>query len=159
MSVPSPGTKHSGSRVSSALAWCCGQLGKLLPLKRERLQAGKISRAEGNCRPSAADIIDMPRYCYDASLLFRRMTLLQIDRDELARDEPLLLRELQGLCTLCGSKADCVRDLDRECKTGEPQDWREYCPNAATLNALGALQNCPRARQYLKAPHASKLIT
>jgi hypothetical protein len=151
MSVPSPpGARHGGSRVASALAWCCSQLGKLLPPKREPLQAGKISRAEGNCRPSAADILDMPRYCYDASLMFRRMTLLQIDRDELARDEPLLLRELQGLCTLCSSKADCVRDLDRECKTGEPQDWREYCSNAATLNALGALQNCPRARQYLK---------
>jgi hypothetical protein len=86
--------------VASALSWCCGQLGKLLPLKRERLQAGKIRRAEGSSRPSAADILDVPRYCYDASLLFRRMTLLQIDRDELARDEPLLLRPYLGrTCT------------------------------------------------------------
>jgi hypothetical protein len=159
MSVPSPGTKHSRSSVMGALAWCCGQLGKLLPLKRERLRESKISRTQGNCGPSDADILDMPRYCYDASLLFRRMTLLQIDRDELARDEPLLLRELQGLCTLCGSKGECVRDLARECKTGEPQDWQEYCPNAATLNAFAALQNCPRAAQYLKAPPASKLVT
>jgi hypothetical protein len=99
----------------------------------------------------------VPRYSYDASLLFRRMALVQIDRDELARDEPLLLRELQGFCTLCGSKRQCVRDMQRESETGEPRDWREYCPNAATLNALGALQNCPRAAQYLKTPHASRL--
>jgi len=98
---------------------------------------------------------DVPRYCYDASLLFRRMGFLQIDADELARDEPLLLRELQGLCTLCGSKEGCVRDLERESTTGERQDWREYCLNAATLNALGALHNCPRAAQYIKRPHAS----
>ena len=54
--------------------------------------------------PFEAEVLAMPRYHYDASLLFRRMILLQIDRRELARDEPLLLRELQGLCTLCGSK-------------------------------------------------------
>ena len=98
---------------------------------------------QNNLRRSDTEILSIPRYCYDASLLFRRMTLLQIDRDELARDEPLLLRELQGLCTLCGSKADCVRDLDRECKTGEPQDWREYCPNAATLNVAGRVAKLP----------------
>ena len=87
----------------------------------------------------------MPHYHYDASLLFRRMILLQIDRRELARDESLLLRELQGLCTLCGSKPECVRDLSEEYLSGDPQAWHEYCPNAATLNAIGALQHCPRA--------------
>jgi hypothetical protein len=95
---------------------------------------------------SDAEVMAIPRYHYDASLLFRRMILLQIDRRELARDEPLLLRELQGLCTLCGSKPECLRGLQREYETGEPQDWHEYCPNTATLHALGALQNCPRSR-------------
>ena len=140
-------------------SWVARVLARYHEFKRLIRAASETRDGQNNFRPSDAEILSIPRYCYDASLLFRRMTLLQIDRDELARDEPLLLRELQGLCTLCGSKADCVRDLDRECKTGEPQDWREYCPNAATLNALGALQNCPRARQYLKAPHASRLIT
>ena len=84
-------------------------------------------------------------------LLFRRMIVLQIDRRELAREEPLLLRELQGLCTLCGSKPECVQDLRREYETGEPQTWEEYCPNAATLNAIGTLQNCPRVAQCLNS--------
>ena len=104
-----------------------------------------------------AKLLSTPRYCYDASLLFRRMALLQIDHDELARDEPLLLRELQGFCTLCGSKAECVRDFDHEAETGEPQDWGDYCPNVAIFNALGALQNCPRAALYLKTPRALNL--
>ena len=30
------------------------------------------------------------------------------------------------------------------------RDWREYCLNATTLDALGAVQNCARARQYLR---------
>jgi hypothetical protein len=152
MPIPSAQEEYRSSWAARVLLrW--RHLGKLL------MRPSKIGDAEKNFGEIDPENLTMPRYCYDASLLFRRMTLLQIDRDELARDEPLLLRELQGLCTLCGSKAECVQDLDRECKTGEPHAWREYCPNAATLNALGALQNCPRARQYLKAPHASKLIT
>ena len=46
--------------------------------------------------PSDAELLDVPRYWYDASLSFRRMTLLRIDREELKREESLLLGELQG---------------------------------------------------------------
>ena len=117
-----------------------------------------MCRPMGRDHPPSVDALaDVPRHSYDASLLFQRMTLLQIDRDALARDEPLLLRELQGFCTLCASKTDCLRDLERESTTGEPQEWREYCPNFATLNALGALQNCPRAAQHLKTPRPLNL--
>jgi voltage-gated potassium channel len=115
----------------------------------------KVREARGapdNFSPTDTKTLSIPRYCYDASLLFHRITLLQIDRDELSREKPLLLRELQGLCTLCGSKLECLRDLERERETGEPQNWHEYCPNAATLHALGALQNCPLAAQTLNAP-------
>ncbi len=45
-----------------------------------------------------------PRYFFDASLLFRCMDLLEVDRSDLERDDPLLFRELQGVCTLCRSK-------------------------------------------------------
>jgi hypothetical protein len=123
-------------------------------LEVARLGAGKLEYLTRDVGPPAVEIPDVPRYSYDASLLFRRMTLLQIDRDELAREDPLLLRELQGICTLCGSKEECVQDLTREIETGEPQDWQDYCPNAATLNALGAVQNCPRAAQYLRTSHS-----
>jgi len=91
----------------------------------------------------------VPRYCYDASLLVRRMTLLRIDREELNREEPLLLRELQGICALSGSKGECVRDLARECESVEPQNWQDYCPNVATLKVFSTLQNLPRERAIL----------
>ena len=119
---------------------------------REYIRRRRTRGGGNELRSSHAEIMAMPRYHYDASLLFRRMFLLQIDCRELAREEPLLLRELQGLCTLCGSKPECVRDLQRETETGEPQSWHEYCPNAPTLNALGALQNCPQAALYSKNP-------
>jgi len=86
---------------------------------------------------------------FDASLLFRRMAALQIDRDELASNDPLLFRELQGLCTLCRSKERCVFDLAQESDEPGKQAWRE------TLDAIGALQNCPRAAQYLRRPRST----
>ena len=151
MSVLSNQGNNSAHIVTRTLTWGCEQVTKLF------VPRSKISRSGNIPRPCDREILDVPRYCYDASLLVGRMALLRIDRDELARDDPLLLRELQGICTLCGSKGECLRDLARERETGEPQDWQDYCPNVATLNALGALQNCPRAAQYLKRPHVSHL--
>lgn len=82
----------------------------------------------------------------DVSLLFRRMAALRIDRDELAGDEPLLFRELQGFCSLCRSKGQCVRGLIGGLDDDPGwQDWRDYCPNAATLSVLATLRDCVRA--------------
>ena len=149
MPVLSDQVTNSAHIVTRTLAWCCALITKLF------VPQNKVSRSGNIPRPCDREILDVPRYCYDASLLFGRMALLRIDRDELARDDPLLLRELQGICTLCGSKGECLRDLARERETGEPQDWQDYCPNVATIKVLGALQNCPRAAQYLKTPHSS----
>ena len=98
---------------------------------------------------------DLARHSYDAGLLFRRMAALQIDRDELASDDSLLFRELQGLCTLCRSKERCVLDLAQARDQPGNPGWREYCPNAATLNVLGAVQNCSRAARHLKTPYST----
>jgi len=75
---------------------------------------------------------------YDASLLFWRMATLNIDREGLASEDPLLFRELQGLCTLCPSKQQCIRDLASDLRAAR----MEYCPNAGSLNLLEALACC-----------------
>ena len=51
---------------------------------------------------------------FDAGLLLRCMGRLQIDRGEVANEDPLLLRDLQGVCAWCRSRAECVEDLARE---------------------------------------------
>jgi hypothetical protein len=68
-----------------------------------------------------------PRHFYDASLMFRRMALNQIDQAELMEKDPLLFCELQGICTLCRSKEQCVVDLANE--TGdEPGGLAQLLP-------------------------------
>ena len=89
---------------------------------------------------------------YDASLLQRRMDELRIDRDQLASDDPLLFRELQGRCALCRSKQRCIQELAVDQNKIGREDWEKYCPNARTLNIIGALQNCGRAAQHLSWP-------
>jgi len=110
---------------------------------------GRLSSAEASDvvadDGSSGEAPDLPRHSYDASLLFRRMAALQIDRDELASNDPLLFRELQGLCTLCRSKERCVLDLAQEGDEPGNQGWRPQCHDAersrrrAKLRACGAI--------------------
>jgi hypothetical protein len=89
-----------------------------------------------------------PRHFYDASLMFRRMALNQIDQAELMEKDPLLFCELQGICTLCRSKERCVVDLANETGDDSPEGWRNYCPNATAFAALGMQQHCGLAGQH-----------
>jgi hypothetical protein len=147
-----PRQKRRPSLFAPILAWWTDRVRAIAPFAGERLTAAQASNVVEDAGPSG-EAPDLPHYSYDASLLFRRMALLQVDRDELASDDPLLFRELQALCTLCRSKERCVLDLAQD----EPgnREWREYCLNATTLNALGAVQNCARAAQYLRTPRST----
>ncbi len=69
-------------------------------------------------------------------LLSRRMLALQLDKGETVRIEPGIVRELQGLCALCESREQCELGLADDFADVA---WHAYCPNAATLDALGEL--------------------
>ena len=102
------------SVLASIVAWCDDRFRAILgPLVRAGRGGSQTGDLVGNAA-SSGEASDPPRYSYDASLLFRRMDALHIDRDELASDDPLLFGELQALCTLCRSKERCVLDLARE---------------------------------------------
>ncbi len=82
-----------------------------------------------------------------ASLLYRRLADLGLDRDALARAEPRALRDMQKDCSLCGSKGRCRHDLARG---ADPSVWRDYCPNDYALRALAA-SGAHRARAAANA--------
>jgi hypothetical protein len=97
----------------------------------------------------------LPRCFFDASLLFRFMDMLQIDRRQLAKDEPLLFRELQGVCALCRSKEECVQDLADQFADMHRDKWRVYCPNSAMLTAIGAMRHGCGAAPRVDVPDIS----
>jgi hypothetical protein len=71
-----------------------------------------------------------------ADLLLRRMAVLDLDPKEVRAAEPATFRDLQRVCSMCESKRRCARDMARDCTLAA---WRDYCPNAATLQALNAV--------------------
>jgi hypothetical protein len=89
------------------------------------------------------------------SLLRRRMEALDLDFDEVGRDQAHVLWDLQQLCTLCDSKKRCARDLAAD---ADSPAWRGYCPNEDTFTALKAqLTRLPAASAPALAPAAPRL--
>ncbi len=86
------------------------------------------------------------------------MDVLQVDRHDLAAGDPLLFRELQGRCSLCRHKRECVQDLAHPFDHDRSERWQGYCPNSATLTVIGAIQNCGYAAQHLKMPESSSEV-
>jgi hypothetical protein len=70
-----------------------------------------------------------------ADLLYRRMHEIKLDRVEITQADPQVMRDLQRVCTVCGSKRRCEHAL---AKNPSDPDWQKYCPNATTLLALAA---------------------
>jgi hypothetical protein len=70
-----------------------------------------------------------------ADLLYWRMNEIKLDRKEITQADPQVMRDLQRVCTVCGSKRRCKHELAKN-----PSDpaWQKYCPNATTLSALAA---------------------
>jgi len=58
---------------------------------------------------------------------------LAIDEKALWRTQPLLLRDMARVCTLCQNKPQCDRDLD---DGTSPEHYEQYCLNASTIQVL-----------------------
>jgi hypothetical protein len=71
----------------------------------------------------------------DAVLLFRRMEILGLDSEEVARCEPLKFRQMLSRCDDCEHKRRCVQDI---ASRAELSAWHFYCPNYDALHALRA---------------------
>ncbi len=96
-------------------------------------EAERIARDVGVSR---ADLSILAGKWPDAAdLLYWRMNEIKLDRMEVTQADPQVMRDLQRVCTVCGSKRRCEHEL-----TKNPSDpaWEKYCPNATTLSALAA---------------------
>jgi hypothetical protein len=101
----------------------------------ERLRGGNgIEEVARDVGLSVSELCDVARKGRGASdLLRRRLSALGINPKRLTRAQPAVIRDLEKVCSLCGSKHRCAHDL-----ANEPADprWRKYCPNAQTIDAL-----------------------
>lgn len=145
-----PSSQQHPSIFASVLAWCRNRVAASAggPDAPRTLERAATAPAPGETPASGYNI-------FNGGLLFRCMDMLAIDRGELAQDDPLLFRELQGRCAACHSRATCAREQAQELDDAGWDAWRAYCPNSPTLLAVGAVQNCARAAQQIRKPRAS----
>src|SRR5436190_2983077 len=68
-----------------------------------------------------------------ADELPRLLRALGVNPDKLASQDPGMMRDLQRICVTCGHKGQCQHDL---AKGTAASHYRDYCPNAISLNAL-----------------------
>jgi hypothetical protein len=96
----------------------------------------EVERIARDVGVSGADLSILAGKWPDAAdLLYWRMNEIKLDRKEVTQAEPQVMRDLQPVCTVCGSKRRCEHQL-----ANNPSDpaWQKYCPNATTLWALAA---------------------
>jgi len=124
-----------GSLIAAFREWLRQR--RLLRQCRQRLQAcdnNEIARIAHDVGLSTGELRQLSERGPDAAkLLLERMTALHLDADTLGKGEPSTMRDLQRLCSSCASKKRCQLDL---MLVPDDPHWRQYCPNAGTLDAL-----------------------
>lgn len=68
-----------------------------------------------------------------ADRLRAMLLALGVDPAALTRNDPVVMRDLQRLCAVCSHKHRCDRELAHATAA---QNFRDFCPNAYTLDAL-----------------------
>lgn len=68
-----------------------------------------------------------------ADLLEKMLVELSVDPAALAKASPAVMRDLQRLCVVCSNKERCQHEL---ADGTAAEHFREFCPNAFTLDAL-----------------------
>jgi hypothetical protein len=100
--------------------------------------AAEVERIAQELGLSSVELRALVSHPDDRELLAKRMAVLHLEPRAVAQLDPAAFRDLQRVCAMCGFKYRCARDLAVETLDPAQQEWRDYCPNAATLNVLGA---------------------
>jgi hypothetical protein len=96
--------------------------------------ANEFANIARDLRLSPSELAVLAKNGPDAADLLRELlNVLGLDQKALERDEPLVIRDLERLCTTCREKRQCRFDLANGILA---DNFRDYCPNAFTLDAL-----------------------
>jgi hypothetical protein len=93
----------------------------------------EVANIARDLRLSPSELVILARNGSNAAdLLQDLLNVLGLDKNAIENDEPLVMRDLERLCTTCREKRRCRLDL----ANGVADNFRDYCPNAFTLGAL-----------------------
>ena len=99
-----------------------------------QLDRADFDRIANDLRIAPDDLEDLVRHGrHAADELPKMLEQLGINAEGLGRAQPLLLRDMERVCSLCAHKAQCDRDL---ADGTAAENYHGYCGNAATLESL-----------------------
>ena len=99
-----------------------------------QLDRSEFDRIASELRVSPDDLNELVHLgAHAADELPNMLKALGIDREALARSEPLVLRDMERVCALCHQKRECDRELAAGTAT---EHYQGYCPNAPTIDVL-----------------------
>jgi transcriptional regulator with XRE-family HTH domain len=123
-----------------AVEYLIDTFGNWLNHRRELSDIRQMDRADfdriaGDLRVSPGDLDQLVRRGpHAADELPKLLKALGIDKTLLAQTEPLLLRDMERVCSLCSQKRQCDRDLAAGTSA---EHYAGYCLNASTIEGLG----------------------
>jgi len=99
------------------------------------MDARNFGQIASDLRISSADLEALVRQGrHAADELPKMLRALGIDQADLARTEPLVLRDMERVCSLCNHKRQCGHELADGTAASH---YEEYCGNAHTIDGLG----------------------
>ena len=99
-----------------------------------QLNMVEFDRIANDLRVTPGELNELVRQGpHAADELPRLLRVLGIDEEALARTQPLVLRDMERVCSLCQHKGECDRDLHDGTSAGH---YQGYCPNAGTIETL-----------------------
>jgi hypothetical protein len=104
-----------------------------------QLDCGEFDSIARDLRMTPGDLDRFVRQGpHAADELPRLLEVLGIDEAALVRSEPAALQDMQRVCVSCERQVQCRNDLE----TGvSARDYKDYCLNASTMNALRSNPN------------------
>jgi Family of unknown function (DUF6455) len=95
---------------------------------------GLLAELAGELGLSASDLREVVAHGAGADrLMHRMMAAYDLDAEKLQDGAPGVLREIEILCSRCGAKGRCARELDAGTAAGNAH---AFCPNVETFEAL-----------------------
>ncbi|OAF00816.1 hypothetical protein AYJ54_30200 [Bradyrhizobium centrolobii] len=99
-----------------------------------QLDRADFDRIASDLRIAPDDLEELVRHGrHAADELPKMLDQLGISAEQLGRTQPLLLRDMERVCALCGHKSQCDRDL---ADGTAAENYQGYCGNASTLESL-----------------------
>jgi uncharacterized protein YjiS (DUF1127 family) len=107
-----------------------------------QLDRSDFNRIANDLRIAPDDLEELVRHGrHAADELPKMLEQLGISTEGLGRAQPLLLRDMERVCSLCHHKAQCDRDL---ADGTAAENYHGYCGNASTLESLDRADLAPR---------------